>query len=388
MRSGGRDWSADMPAECRQPPVLGHRLVEMSVSEIAAAVGGEMLGREVTVDGVAIDSRLVRGGELFVPIVAERDGHDFIADAVRAGAAAYLTAGPIASDHGGRGVTDTASGAAGRRPPGPLHGCPTGWSASRAASARRRRRTCWPRCWPRRYRTTASERSFNNELGVPLTLANAPDADRRPRSSRWAPAAPATSRCCATSPGRRSASSPSWPAPTSRCSAPIDDVAQAKGELVESLPADGYGRAQRRRRAGGGHGRPHQRQGAGVRRERRRRAGRGRSTLDDDAAAVVPAAEPRGATATCGSAVRGAHQVMNALAAAAAALALGVDLDDVVAGLAGAELSAMRMELSTEPQRRALVLNDAYNANPTSMRGRPRRARGARRPGGASPCSA
>ena len=40
---------------------------------------------------------------LFVPLVAERDGHDFIADAVAAGAPAYLTARGVAEADAGRG---------------------------------------------------------------------------------------------------------------------------------------------------------------------------------------------------------------------------------------------------------------------------------------------
>jgi UDP-N-acetylmuramoyl-tripeptide--D-alanyl-D-alanine ligase len=58
--------------------------------------------------------------------------------------------------------------------------------------------------------------------------------------------------------------------------------------------------------------------------------------------------------------------VDNALAAAAAALVCGLSLDDVVAGLAASDLSPWRMELATAPGG-ALVLNDAYNANPTSV---------------------
>jgi UDP-N-acetylmuramoyl-tripeptide--D-alanyl-D-alanine ligase len=64
--------------------------------------------------------------------------------------------------------------------------------------------------------------------------------------------------------------------------------------------------------------------------------------------------------------VRGAHQVMNALAAAAAALAAGVSPEDTVEGLAHAALSPWRMDLQRTPSG-ALVLNDAYNANPTSV---------------------
>ena len=71
------------------------RVMRFTTSDLASATGGEVFGRETTVDGVGIDSRSIRPGQLFVPIVAERDGHDFIGAAGRAGAAAHLTTGPI-----------------------------------------------------------------------------------------------------------------------------------------------------------------------------------------------------------------------------------------------------------------------------------------------------
>jgi UDP-N-acetylmuramoyl-tripeptide--D-alanyl-D-alanine ligase len=64
--------------------------------------------------------------------------------------------------------------------------------------------------------------------------------------------------------------------------------------------------------------------------------------------------------------VRGVHMVDNALGAAAAALACGSSLEAVVCGLRSAELSPWRMSLARLPSG-ARVLNDAYNANPTSM---------------------
>ena len=62
----------------------------------------------------------------------------------------------------------------------------------------------------------------------------------------------------------------------------------------------------------------------------------------------------------------GKYQVSNALAAAAGALAVGATLAHVQAGLAAASLSDMRMELIPWLGG-GLVINDAYNANPTSM---------------------
>jgi UDP-N-acetylmuramoyl-tripeptide--D-alanyl-D-alanine ligase len=64
----------------------------------------------------------------------------------------------------------------------------------------------------------------------------------------------------------------------------------------------------------------------------------------------------------------GAHHVANSLAVAAAALELGLSLDQVAAGLCAAEaVSRWRMELTERPDG-VLVVNDAYNANPESMR--------------------
>jgi UDP-N-acetylmuramoyl-tripeptide--D-alanyl-D-alanine ligase len=64
--------------------------------------------------------------------------------------------------------------------------------------------------------------------------------------------------------------------------------------------------------------------------------------------------------------VRGQHQVGNALAAAAAAMACDASLEEVAAGLGDARLSPWRMELDRAPSG-ALILNDTYNANPLSM---------------------
>jgi UDP-N-acetylmuramoyl-tripeptide--D-alanyl-D-alanine ligase len=66
-------------------------------------------------------------------------------------------------------------------------------------------------------------------------------------------------------------------------------------------------------------------------------------------------------------AARGRHNVDNALAAASVGVALGVALDAIADALAEAELSSWRMDLRRAPGG-AVILNDAYNANPVSMR--------------------
>ena len=80
---------------------------------------------------------------------------------------------------------------------------------------------------------------------------------------------------------------------------------------------------------------------------------------------ALPAVLPWG-TVDVRLAVHGVHQVGNALAAAAAALVQDVPLEAVAEGLASAGLSPWRMELGHTPSG-AVVLNDAYNSNPTAL---------------------
>jgi UDP-N-acetylmuramoyl-tripeptide--D-alanyl-D-alanine ligase len=63
--------------------------------------------------------------------------------------------------------------------------------------------------------------------------------------------------------------------------------------------------------------------------------------------------------------VVGEHNVLNALAAAAAAVQLGADIDCIKRGLAEFTASAMRMQVCE--WRGATIINDAYNANPRAM---------------------
>ena len=71
--------------------------VELRTNEVAAAVGGRLVGPDIPLTGVVVGARLERGGELVVGVVAARDGHDFVPAAVSAGAAAVLVSRPARS---------------------------------------------------------------------------------------------------------------------------------------------------------------------------------------------------------------------------------------------------------------------------------------------------
>src|SRR5688500_15165201 len=81
------------------------------MSEVASATGGRLDGPDVTVSGAAIDSRAVEPGALLVPLVAERDGHDFVAADVAGVAAGYLAERTFL-DVGGSAVVVDDTGAA------------------------------------------------------------------------------------------------------------------------------------------------------------------------------------------------------------------------------------------------------------------------------------
>lgn len=336
------------------------RGVELSVAELAAACGGTIDGPAVSVSGAAIDSRELRAGQLFVPIVADRDGHDFVPAALAAGAAAYLTArAPI----GGTAVCveDTASALRalgtdararlGRRVVG-ITGSVGKTSTKDLLSA----------VLATTFRTSASPRSFNNELGLPITLLNAPGDVEAVVLEMGARGPGHVRELCAI--GRPTVGIVvGVGAAHTGLFGGLDAVAEAKGELPEALPADGTAvlNADDRRVAAMAS----RTRAAVLTFGMRGEVTATDVTVGDDLLARFVLHTPSG-SAPVQLAVAGEHQVTNALAAAAGAFALGLGVDAIAEGLAVARLSPWRMQLLRTPSG-AQVLNDAYNANPMSV---------------------
>jgi UDP-N-acetylmuramoyl-tripeptide--D-alanyl-D-alanine ligase len=314
--------------------------VRFRAAEIATALDGRLVGVDAVVSGVATDSRADTEGRLFVPLVADRDGHDFIADALAGGAAAHLTVREPAHGAPAIVVSDTlaALGLIGRLARARLPERVVGVTGS------------------------VSERSFNNEIGVPVTLANADDATEAAVIEMGARGVGHIAELCAIARPTIGVVTAVGHVHTELFGT-IDDVARGKGELVEALPPTGAAVLN----AGDAR--------VLAMRERTRArvitygvGGDVTATeivLDDELRASFELRSPWGHVAVRLLA-RGLHQVDNALAAAAAALVSGVTPDAVATGLAQASLSPWRMELRRTPSG-ALVLNDAYNANPISV---------------------
>ena len=326
--------------------------------------GARLVGDDVEFDGATIDSRRVGGGELFVAVVAERDGHDYIPHALDAGAAGYLTSrepdaaaarGPCAV------VPDTAAALAdlGRLARSRLPERVVGITGSTGKTSTK---DLLGAVVQRAGNAGVSEGSHNNELGLPLSLLNAPEGAwaavlemgaRGPGHIRWLCAIARPTVGLVTNVGLSH----------TEFLGSIEGVAAAKSELIEGLPASGIAvlnASDERVMA---------------------MAGRTQASVltfgvetgdvravnvrtDDELRASLTLETPWG-RADLRLEVRGAHQAANAAAAAAAGLALGVSLAEVAAGLAEAVSSRWRMDVRRSPGG-VLVLNDAYNANPAS----------------------
>lgn len=333
-------------------------------SEVAAAVGGQLHGPDLEIDGVSFDSRSVQPGQLFVPIVADRDGHEFIDGALDRGAAAFLTSQPFA----GRGtaivVPDTLRAlmalAAARRSTfdGPVIGI-TG-SVGKTST----KDLAWAALAASK-RTWANERSFNNEQGLPTTLLNTPELTDVLVLEMGMRGFGEIAELCAIARPTIGVVTRVAEAHSDRVGG-IEGVARAKAELIEALPANGLALlnvddARVRAMAGVapcpvlfyGEG-----DGADVRITDLR--------IDEIARPSFRLHTPWGSSLVH-LGVSGRHMAHNAAAALACVGAVGADLHEGAAALADIGLTAMRMEVQRTPAG-ATVLNDSYNANPTSMR--------------------
>jgi UDP-N-acetylmuramoyl-tripeptide--D-alanyl-D-alanine ligase len=213
------------------------------------------------------------------------------------------------------------------------------------------------------YRTKANPKSLNNELGLPQTLCNAPDGTEAVIVEMGMRGLGEIARLCEVARPTVGIVTIIGEAHTGRLGG-LAGVAQAKGELVEALPTSGFAilnadqeicLALRSRTNASvlsfGTTSGDVRADAIV--------------LNDLAQASFTLRTPWG-DATVHLELSGVHMATNAAAAAAAALACGVPLNRVVEGLATASLSPWRMDVRRAPSG-LIVINDAYNANPTSM---------------------
>jgi UDP-N-acetylmuramoyl-tripeptide--D-alanyl-D-alanine ligase len=350
-------------------------MIPLTLAEVAELTGGQLRGRPShdgatgTVTGkVTLDSRIVGPGDLFVAVAGERvDGHDFVGAAAESGAVAALTtrsddALPCVV------VEDTVT-ALGRLAAG-VHarladkGLRT--LAITGSSGKTSTKDLLGQVLAAAGPTVSPPGSYNNDIGLPLTVLDADEDTRFLVLEMGARGQGHIARLCSLARPQVGIVLNVGSAHLGEFGSP-EGIARAKGELVEALPEDGtavlnaddprvLGMAARTsaRVVTTGRGTSADVRATGV-------------TLDESARArftLVAAGEQHPVALQ----VVGEHQVANALSAAGAALAAGMGVADVAAALSAAgPRSRWRMEV----ERRAdgvTVVNDAYNANPESMR--------------------
>lgn len=355
---------------------------QLSVGDLAAVVSAsQQLGDPGTLVGpdVVIDSRLATPGCLFVALPGEHaDGHDYVAAAAEAGAAAALVSRPCATDIAQIVVPDQVaalSALARRLVVDARHGGMT-TVALTGSSGKTSTKDLIAAVFESVGPTVSPAGSFNNEIGVPLTATGVASDTMYLVSEMGARGQGHIRSLCEIVP-------PDIALVINVGSAHIGefgtvaDIARAKSEIVTGLANTGWAvlnaaddlvAAMAERTSGrlawfSAMGRP-ERDG-----ELRCWASdiasddlaRYRFELNCERAAAVTSAPVR-------LQVIGHHAVANAVAAAAVAVAAGLDVASVAAALSSAQRrSRWRMELTERPDDVA-ILNDAYNANPDSMR--------------------
>lgn len=344
----------------------------MTLAEVAAAVGGRLGGGArpdtVVTGAVRTDSRAVVAGDLFVAIVGEsHDGHAFASLATGAGAVAVLAerelevACVVVED------TVEALGRLARHVLDRLEGLVV--VAVTGSSGKTGTKDLLAQLLPAYGPTVAPAGNLNNEVGLPMTALRVDPSTRVLVAEMGARGVGHVRYLTGITPPRIGVVLNVGSAHVGEFGS-RELVARAKAELVEALPHASAG-------------------GVAVlnaddplvlamRELTAARVVTFGESPDADVRAVTVGLDDHGRPsfqlvsgereATVTMRLHGRHQVSNALAVAAVGLSLGLDLAEVASGLSEATpASRWRMEVTETPSG-VTVVNDAYNANPESVR--------------------
>ncbi|MCL2635561.1 MAG: UDP-N-acetylmuramoyl-tripeptide--D-alanyl-D-alanine ligase [Betaproteobacteria bacterium] len=338
------------------------------LSRVAAVTGGRLIGSDMALAGVGTDTRSVRPGQLFVALRGERyDAHDFLAQAVAAGAAALLVGDETKLPAGVPAVVVADT----RLALGALAGA---WRAAFAlpliAVTGSNGKTTTKEMIAAILQAAfgeavlATRGNFNNDIGLPLTLLGLNAGHRaaviemgmnRPGEIAYLASLGAPTVALVTNAQRAHLEG----------MGDLDQVAREKGSIYAGLAAggvaainadDAYADLWR------GMAAPHAVRAFAIDRDADVRGRVRQHGLETEL--TLSAAEGE---AKLRLRVAGRHNAGNAVAAAAACLAAGIPLAAVVAGLAS--FTGVKGRLQRRAGRHgAEILDDTYNANPDSVR--------------------
>lgn len=362
--------------------------MQLSVERVRAFVGGTFLAGPFCegdrVSGLTWDSRHVSPGCLYIALAGERvDGHDFVAAAIEAGASCALVSHAVddrafaaAREHGASIVlapvpTDEAIVDLARGWRGELSATVVGLSGSTGKTTTK---NLVRDVLSSQFRTVATQANQNNELGVPRTVLNAePDTEALVVEMGMRGLRQIESLC--------SFVKPDFGILTNVGESHIEilgsreNIARAKAELIAALPSGGVAFLNASDELT-----PFVREVArcderGVKVVLYDGSGDSARYADVFASDIELDAGGRpsfvlnapGGSVSCTLALRGLHNVHNACAAAAVACEMGMEVEQVARALAHAEEESGRQQV-LRSSGGWTVVNDAYNANPDSMR--------------------
>jgi len=213
--------------------------VRLTLGEVAAATDGELHGdASLAIASVVTDSRTAERDALFVALVAERDGHAFVADAIAHGAVAVLAQQPMgATPHVVVPDTLAALGLLGTHARDRVRADAVivGITGSTGKTSTK---DLTEAAFAAEKRTIASAASFNNEIGVPLTLLRADDHTEAIVVEMGARGAGHIAYLCGMARPTAAAITNIGVA-HAELFGTIEETAKAKGELLEALPSSG-----------------------------------------------------------------------------------------------------------------------------------------------------
>ncbi len=345
---------------------LQTRTWTMRLSELADCLGGRLHGEDIAFDAVSTDTRSLQPGDLFVALQGPRfDAHDFLAEARAGGACAALVQRPMPVGLPQLLVEDTRL-ALGRlaaawraRFTGPV-------VAVTGSNGKTTVKEMVSTILALRGPGLVTRGNYNNDIGMPLTLLRLQPGHRY-----------AVIEMGASKPGDihylTHIARPSVAVITNAAPAHLEGlgdiagVARTKGEIFGGLGSGGTAVINKDDPRNGvwrvmTEGRP--RLSFGIRNKADFRATQ--LEVNSDCGCSFLLHTPVGSLPVR-LRLAGRHNVMNALAAAAAAFAVGASPEEIRVGLE--KMRPVKGRLEFKPGRGALrVIDDTYNANPGSVR--------------------
>ncbi len=340
-------------------------MIKMRLGEAARAVEGVLVGDDTLFCGCVTDSRTLPRDALFVALRGPRfDGHDFLDQALAAGAAAAMLEQRMGSTRSQLLVKDTRAA---------LGALASAWRtrfegpvvAITGSNGKTTVKEMLHHMLAGHGRVLATQGNLNNDIGVPLTLFQLDQDHRYVVLEMGANHPGEISALCALARPNVACVTQCAPAHLEGFGT-IDGVAQAKGEIFAALPRDGTAVLNADDAYASFW------QGLiGERRCIRFGLSAGADVRADNIALSVHGSAFKLVTPSSASQVTlslpGKHNVLNALAAAASAEALGVSVSAMRQGLESMRPVKGRLEVKTG-RSGYLVLDDSYNANSGSFK--------------------